>query len=66
MHYLLSGGEVVAGLGVLVLWWLALSFLGRRWGGQPMGAIRFAVIPCIFLLWLVSGSILVLRGFGLI
>jgi hypothetical protein len=64
MNYLVGGGQIVVGVGLLFLWWLTLTLLGRRWSDQPMGAVRFAVIPCIFLIWLVLGFIIALRGLG--
>ena len=65
MDYLLSGGEVVAGLVTLVLWWLALRLVGRLRSDKELSALMFAFVPCIFLLWMVGGFILLLRGSGL-
>jgi hypothetical protein len=64
MDYLLNGGQAVAGLAALVLWWLTLSFIGRRTGDKPLSSMSFAFWPCLFLLWLVGGWILILRGIG--
>jgi hypothetical protein len=64
MNYLFGGGQVVVGLGLLVAWWLALTFLGSRWRDQPLSSIRFAVTPVVFLVWFVGGFLLVLRGLG--
>ena len=64
MDYFLSGGEVVAGLIALVAWWFALRLLGRLRGDKELSALMFAVVPCVFLLWLVAACILVLRGTG--
>jgi hypothetical protein len=64
MDYFLNGGQVVAGLATLVLWWLTLSFAGRRYGDKALTAMGFALWPCLFLLWLVGGWILILRGLG--
>ena len=62
--YLVSGGEVVAGLLALVGWWFTLRLVGRLRSDKPLSALMFAVVPCIFLLWLVGGFILILRGTG--
>jgi hypothetical protein len=64
MGYLLSSVEAIVGLGLVAAWWIALTFLGARWGDKPMSALRFAIVPCVFLLWFVSGFILILRGVG--
>jgi hypothetical protein len=64
MDYLLSGGEVVAGLVTLVLWWLALRLVGRLRSEKELSALMFAFVPCVFLLWMVGGCILILRGSG--
>jgi hypothetical protein len=64
MDYLLSGGEVVVGLLVLVAWWFTLRLIGRLRSDKPLSALMFAVVPCVFLLWLVGGFILILRGTG--
>ena len=64
MGYLLSGGEVVAGLIALVAWWFALRLLGRLRGDREQSALMFAFVPCVSLLWLVGGFILIMRGTG--
>jgi hypothetical protein len=64
MDYFLSGGQAVAGLATLVLLWLTLSFIGRRTGDKPLSSMGFALWPSLFLLWLVGGFILILRGIG--
>ena len=64
MDYLLSGGEVVAGLIMLVAWWFALRLLGRLRRDRELSALMFAVVQCVFLLWMVGGVILILRGTG--
>ena len=64
LDYLLSGGEVVAGLIALVAWWFTLKLIGRLRGDKELSALMFAVVPCVFLLWLVAGCILILRGTG--
>ena len=55
MNYLLSGGQVVAGVIALVAWWFALKLVGRLRGDKQLSALMFAVVPCVFLLWLVAG-----------
>ena len=64
VDYLLGGGQAVLGVGLLVLWWLAFTYLRHRWRDKVLSAFGFAVVPCIFLLWIVAGVILVLRGVG--
>jgi hypothetical protein len=64
MDYFLSGGQAVAGFATLVLLWLTLSFVGRRSGHKPLSSMGFALWPSLFLLWLVGGCILILRGIG--
>ena len=66
MSYLLGGGQIVLGLGLLVLWWLALTLLGRRWNEKELSATMFAVVPSIFLLWAVGSFILLFRGLGVL
>jgi len=65
MDYLLGGGQIVVGLGALVLWWITLTLVSRRWSERPLGYMRFAVTPCIFLLWFVFGFLITIRGLGL-
>jgi hypothetical protein len=64
LDYLLSGGQVLAGLGAIVLWWLAVKLVGRLRSDKPLSALMFAVVPCVFLLWFVGGGILILSGLG--
>ena len=64
MDYLLGGGQAALGVGLLVLWWLAFTYLRHRWRHKVLSAFDFAVVPCVFLLWLVGGVILVLHGLG--
>jgi hypothetical protein len=64
MSYLLSSGQIVAGLAVLVLWWIALHFLGRRNADKPLSAMAFAFGPTSFLLWFAGGCILIMLGLG--
>jgi hypothetical protein len=64
MNYFVGGGQIVVGLGLLVAWWITLTFIGVRNRGRPMTSIGFAVVPSLFLLWLVASFILILRGAG--
>ena len=64
MSYLIGGGQIVVGIAVLVLWWLALMFLSRRNVGRPMTSFGFAVTPSVLLLWATIGGILIIRGIG--
>jgi hypothetical protein len=64
LDYLLSGGQVVTGIAAIVAWWFALKLIGRLRGNKELSALMFAVVPCIFLLWLVAACILILRGTG--
>lgn len=64
MSYLLGAGQIVVGIGILVAWWLALTFVGVRQKGRTMTAIGFAVVPSLFLLWATAGCILIVRGIG--
>ena len=66
MNYLLGGGQIVVGLGLLFLWWITLTFLGARWRDKELSALRFAIVPSIFLLWAVGGFILLFRGLGIL
>lgn len=61
MAWLMSGGELLAGIIALVLWWLTLSFLGRK-GNQQITSFQLSVVSPVLLLWLVGGVVLVLRG----
>ena len=65
MQWLWAGGELLAGIITLVLWWLALKLLTGR-GDQRLTNMRFVGLPTIFLLWGVAGVILILRGSGLL
>ena len=47
MDYFLSGGQAVAGLATLVLWWLTLSFIGRRGGHKLLSSMGFALWPSL-------------------
>lgn len=61
----LAGGEVVAGVVAIVVWWLALRLVSGR-DDQRLTNTRFVVLPAIFLLWIVGGIVLVLRGLGVL
>jgi hypothetical protein len=65
MQWLLSGGEVLAGIVTLVLLWLALKFAGRD-PNKRLTNMRFAVLPAFFLLWATGGFILIFRGLGVL
>jgi hypothetical protein len=65
MQWLLAGGELLAGIVALVLWWMALRFISGD-GSKPLSNMQFAVLPCVFLLWFVGGFVLVLQGLGAI
>jgi hypothetical protein len=64
MNYLLSSGQIGAGIAVLVLWWLTLHLVGRRNGDKPLGAMAFAFGPTTFLLWFAGGCVLIMLGLG--
>jgi hypothetical protein len=64
MDYLINGGEVVAGLVAIVLWWFALRLLGRLRSDKELSVLMFAFVPCVFLQWMVLGVVLILRGTG--
>jgi hypothetical protein len=65
MQWLWAGGELLVGIGALVLWWLAVKLFS---GGadKRLTNMRFVGLPTILLLWGVGGVILVLRGVGLL
>lgn len=65
MSWLVGGGQLVVGVGVLVLWWIALRVV-RGDGTKPLTAARFVTMPAVFLLWMVGGIVLILHGIGLI
>jgi hypothetical protein len=64
MSWLWAGGELLAGVIVLVGLWLVVQFLERRGRDKPLTQMRFAVLPSLLLLWLVGGVVLILRGLG--
>jgi len=51
----------VAGLIALVAWWFALRLLGRLRGDRDS---RLCFVPCVFLLWVLGGFILIMRAPG--
>lgn len=65
MEWLLAGGELLTGIVILVLWWLALKALSGD-EKTTLSSTRFVLLPIIFLLWVVGGLVLVLRGGGLL
>ena len=62
MSYLIGGGQLVAGIAILVAWWLVLSLVGRRNAGKPMTTSGFIFYTPIFLIWMTAGAILIARG----
>ena len=58
---LLSSGEVLAGIGLLVLWWFALRLFRTD---KPLSTLSFAFWPCLFLLWIVGALIMIPGGRG--
>ena len=62
MSYLFGGGQIIVGVGLLVVWWLVLTLIGRRNEGRPMTRMGFAVTPSLFLLWATAAFILIVRG----
>jgi hypothetical protein len=65
MQWIVGGGQMVVGIVLIVLWWLALRFMQTD-GTKTMSAIGFTAIPTLFLLWFVGAAILILHGVGLI
>jgi hypothetical protein len=65
MQWLLAGGEILTGIGVLAAWWFALKFFGRH-RDQPLSNFRFVLLPSIMLLWAVGGIVLLLRGLSVL
>jgi hypothetical protein len=66
MSYLLSGGQVIVGMGLLFLWWMAIHFLSRRNHGKQMTNVAFVVWTPLFMLWSTAGFILIFHGLNLI
>ena len=64
MEWLMSGGELLAGVIALFLWWLVVEFLHRR--NRSLTNFHLVFIPMIFLPWAVGGVVLVLRGLRLL
>jgi hypothetical protein len=65
MEWLLDGGQLVAGITLIALLWVALRYVGGD-GSKPLSAFRFVALPSVFLLWAVAGFILIFNGIGLI
>jgi hypothetical protein len=64
MDYLLGSTQVLAGICSIVVLWLTLHFLGRRNADKRITNTGFAIVPSLFLLWLVGSCVLILRGLG--
>ena len=64
LDYLLNGGEVVAGIAVLVVWWFVLRLLARLYGDKPLSAFMFAAMPTLLILWFIAGAVVILSGTG--
>jgi hypothetical protein len=62
MSYLVGGGQIIVGVGLLVALWIALAVLGRRNEGKQMSRMGFAITPSIFLIWATAAVILIVRG----
>jgi len=62
MSYLIGGGQLVAGIAILIAWWLVLSLVERRNAGKPMTIRGFIFYTPMFLIWMTAGAILVVRG----
>jgi hypothetical protein len=60
MSWLMSGGELLAGIVTLIVWWLTVELLKRR--NLSTTSFRVAFLPPMFLLWAVAGAVMVLRG----
>ena len=65
MDYLMSGGQTLVGIALLVLWRVTLFFFSRRNKNKPLSSMGFVLWPCLFLIWLVGGCILILHGVGM-
>ena len=61
----IAGSEVLAGVVAIVLWWLALRLASGR-DDKPLTNTRFVVLPSLYLLWIVGGFMLIVRGVGLL
>ena len=64
LDYLVNGGQVVAGIAVLVVWWVVLRLLARIYGDKPLSTFMFAAMPTLLILWFIAGAVLVLSGAG--
>lgn len=65
MAWLIGGGQLIVGIGLIAVWWIALRII-RGDGNRPLTSFRFVALPSILLLWFVGGFVLILRGSGLI
>jgi hypothetical protein len=61
MQWLMSGGELLAGIVALIVWWLAVRLVSVG-ANTPFTATRPILLPMIFMLWGVGDVILVLQG----
>jgi hypothetical protein len=60
----ISGGEVLAGVVAIVLWWLVVRLAGHS--DAQLTNTRFVFLPSLFLIWIVGGFMLIARGLGLL
>ena len=60
---LLSSGEVLAGIGLLVLWVIALRLFRTD---KPLSVLGFAFWPTVFLMWAVGALVLIAHGSGIV
>jgi hypothetical protein len=64
MHWLLSGGEAVAGVAVVAATWILLRALqGSKMTRRP-SALGMALLPVSLLVAVVVGIVLILDGVG--
>ena len=61
----IAGGELLAGVLAIVLWWLALRLASGR-ENKPLTNTRFIALPSLFLLWIVGAVMLIALGAGLL
>jgi len=64
MSWLATGGELIAGIVLLVLWWIVTGILARR--QLALTNFHLTVTTPVFLLWGVLAVLLVLRGLTLL
>jgi len=60
----IAGGELLAGVVAIVLWWLTLRLASGR--DKPLANTRFIALPSLFLLWIVGAVMLIALGAGLL